>query len=423
MKIDDTQEIRMEEDNRAQHASEKFASEKHASENPEAASPKSQRHGLGFGFIVVILAGMAALGWFIKKGISSRVSAESSLATETRQDAIPAVSVTYPKVSGAVQELVLPGNTQPLSDAPIFARTSGYVKKWYFDIGAHVRQGQVLADIETPEVDQQLQQARADLETANANLSLSTLTAQRYLALIGKGAVAKQDTDDRVGDMNAKKAIVDSAAANVRRLEQLKSFEQVVAPFDGVVTARNTDVGQLVDAGSSNTGKELFHMSATNQLRVFVSVPEEYERSAANGTAATLTLNEFPGRTFRGVLVRNASSIDSTSRTLLAEVDVDNASGELLPGAYVSVHLKLASGSGTALTVPVDTLVFGAEGLRAAVVRDGRAELIPIQTGRDFGDTLEVVSGLRPHDALIVNPPDSLVSGTPVKIVNHAGGD
>jgi len=402
MKIEETREIRMDD-------------------QVPAEPSRVQRHGLGLGFIVVLLVGMAALGWFIRKGITSRVSAESALVTETKEDAIPAVSVTYPKVSGTMQELVLPGNTQPLSDAPIFARTNGYVKKWYSDIGTHVKAGQVLAEIETPEIDQQLQQARADLDTAKANLSLSTLTAQRYEALIGKGAVAKQDTDDKVGDMNAKRAIVESAEANVKRLEQLQGFEKVVAPFDGVITARNTDVGQLVDSGSSSTGKELFHMSSTTKLRVYVSVPEEYERAATNGSAATLTLNEFPGRTFRGTIVRNSSSIDATSRTLLVEVDVDNADGDLLPGAYVSVHLKLTYGSVTALTVPVDTLVFRSEGLRAAVVRNGRAELIPIQTGRDFGDTLEVVSGLRPHDALIINPSDSLVSGTPVKIVKTEG--
>jgi RND family efflux transporter MFP subunit len=402
MKIDTDQEIRTPD-------------ELHPDELHKETSPAPKRR-LGWGFFVILLVGLGAIGWFAKKGIGTRVAAESALATDTKQEAIAAVTVTYPTISGTEQELALPGNTQPLSDAPIFARTDGYVQKWNYDIGAHVKLGDVLAEIETPEVDQQLQQARADLDTAKANLSLSTITAQRYIALGKDGAVAKQDTDNAVGDMNAKKAIVDSATANVRRLEQLQSFEKVVAPFDGVITARNTDVGQLVNAGSATGGKELFHMSATNKLRVYVSVPEQYERAATNGTVATLTLNEFPGKTFRGTVVRNASSIDLSSRTLLVEVDVDNPTGELLPGAYVSVHLRLSEGTATAMMVPVATLIFRAEGLRAAVVRNGRADLVPIQTGRDFGDTIEVVSGLGLHDPLIVNPPDSLVSGTPVRI-------
>jgi RND family efflux transporter MFP subunit len=397
MKIDTDEEIRTPDEQRRE------------------TSPAPKRR-LGWGFFVILVVVLGAIGWFAKKGIGTRVAAESVLATDTKQDAIASVTVTYPTVSGTEQELALPGNTQPLSDAPIFARTDGYVKKWTYDIGAHVKLGDVLAEIETPEVDQQLLQARADLDTAKANLSLSTITASRYVALGKDGAVAKQDTDNAVGDMNAKKATADSAAANVKRLEQLQSFEKVVAPFDGVITARNTDVGQLVNAGSATGGKELFHMSATNTLRVFISVPEQYERAATNGTEATLTLNEFPGKTFRGKVVRNASSIDLSSRTLLVEVDVDNPTGELLPGAYVSVHLRLAEGTATAMMVPVATLVFRSAGLRAAVVRNGRAELVPIQTGRDFGDTIEVVSGLSLHDPLIVNPPDSLVSGMPVRI-------
>ena len=241
-------------------------------------TPESPKRRLGWGFFLLLIVILGSLAWFAKKGITTRQTAETTLATDTKKDAVPAVTVTYAKVSGTMQELVLPGNTQPLSDAPIFARTDGYLKKWYFDIGAHVKQGQVLAEIETPEVDQQLQQARAELDTAQANLSLSTITAKRYVTLGADGAVAKQDTDNAVGDMNAKKATVESAAANVKRLEQLQSFEKVVAPFDGVVTVRNTDVGQLVNSGSGANGKELFHMSATNKLRVFVSVPEEYER-------------------------------------------------------------------------------------------------------------------------------------------------
>jgi RND family efflux transporter MFP subunit len=216
--------------------------------------------------------------------------------------------------------------------------------------------------------------------------------------------------------MNSKKSIMQSAAANVKRLEDLQGYEKIYAPFDGVITARNTDVGALINAGSSGAANGLFHLSATNRLRVFVNVPEEYERAAANGSTATLTLSEFPGRTFAGTIVRNASAIDPASRTLLVEVDVNNEKGELLPGAYVSVHLNLAGSAVSAMTIPVNTVLFRSEGLRAAVVRDGKALLVPFQVGHDFGDSLEVVSGLRPNEDMIVNPPDSLVSGTPVRI-------
>lgn len=385
-----------------------------STENERKAAP--QRHRVGFGLIAFVLMAAAAIGWFVYRGITQRVSAENTLVHETHAESVLTVSVVHPKMAAAAQQLDLPGNTQPLIDSPVYARTSGYLTKWYADIGTRVHAGQVLADIETPEVDQQLQQAKADLETARTNLTLAQTTAARWVNLEKKGAVARQDTDNVVADMNAKKTIADSAAANVKRLEDLQGYEKVVAPFDGVITARNTDVGALIDAGAAGSGKELFHIAAINRLRVFISVPEEYEREATNGATATLTLNEFPGRTFKGTIVRNASSIDMASRTLLVEVDVNNPTGELLPGAYVFVHLKLTGQSATALTVPANTLLFRSEGLRAAVVRGGRAELLPVQVGRDFGNSLEIVSGLKPDDELIVNPPDSLVSGTPVKI-------
>jgi RND family efflux transporter MFP subunit len=374
----------------------------------------AQRHGLSFGLIFVLLVAAAAIGWFVYKGITTRVSAEKALVVETHDAAFLTVSVIHPKVTGATQELVLPGNTQPLIDAPVYARTNGYLKKWYADIGTRVKAGELLAEIETPEVDHQLQQAKADLETAEANLNLAQITAERMVNLEKKGAVAKQDTDNVVGDRNSKKAIVDSAAANVKRLQDLQSYEKVYAPFDGVITARSTDIGALIEANS--TGKELFHISAINRLRVFISVPEDYEQAAKTGSPASLTLNEFPGRTFKGTIVRNANSIDLASRTLLVEVDVDNPTGELLPGAYVGVHLKFSGTSADALTIPVTTVLFRSEGIRAAVVRDGKALLVPITIGRDFGDTLEVLAGLRPQESLIVNPPDSLISGTPVKV-------
>ena len=385
---------------------------------PEARVPEAgPRRAMSIGLVVTLLMAFAAIGWGVYKGISSRVSAEKALAIETHDAAVLTVSVTHPRITGATQDLILPGNTQPLIDSPVYARTNGYLRKWYCDIGTHVKAGELLAEIETPEVDHQLQQARADLETAQSNYNLSKITADRMLVLEKKGAVARQDTDNVVGDMNAKKATVDSAAANVKRLEDLQSYEKVYAPFDGVITARNTDIGDLINAGSGSAGgKELFHISATNRLRVFISVPEDYEQAAKNGAHVSLTLNEFPGRTFPGTVVRNSNSIDLASRTLLVEVDADNPTGELLPGAYVSVHLKYTGASAEALTIPVTTVLFRSEGLRAAVVRNGRATLVPVTVGRDFGDTLEILAGLNAQDQLILNPPDSLISGTPVKV-------
>jgi RND family efflux transporter MFP subunit len=375
-----------------------------------------QKHGVGLWFVAVFLVVAGTIGWFVYKGIHGRVSVERALVQETHDSALLTVTIVHPKATSEMRQLELPGNTQPLIDAPIYARTSGYLKKWYADIGTRVHAGQVLAEIEAPEVDQQLMQSKSDLQTAQTNYTLAQTTAGRYSNLLQKGAVARQDADNAVSDMTSKKSIAESAAANVKRLEDLQSYEKITAPFDGVITARNTDVGALIDAGSSGTGKELFHISATNRLRIFVNVPEEYERAAATGSAATLTLSEFPGRTFRGTIARNANAIDPASRTLLVEVDVNNANGELLPGAYVSVHLNLTGSSVSAMTIPINTVLFRAEGLRAAVVRDGKALLIPFLVGHDFGDSLEVVAGLKPDENLIINPPDSLVSGTPVRI-------
>jgi RND family efflux transporter MFP subunit len=380
------------------------------------ASPAREPRSSGFGIVLAVLLLIVGgvIAWFVYKGINSRVATATALVAETQDNSILTVAVVKPKVAGASQELILPGNTQPLTEAPIFARTNGYLKSWTADIGTRVKAGQELAEIDAPEIDHQLQQAKADLETAKTNLALAEVTATRMTNLEKQGAVARQDADNVVGDRNAKKSIVDSSEANVKRLTDMQSYEKIYAPFDGVITARNTDVGALIE--SAGSGKELFHLAATNRLRIFINVPEEHEQSASTGAPATLTLNEFPGRTFRGTIVRNASSIDPVSRTLLVEVDVDNPTGQLLPGAYVSVHIKLAGSSATAVTVPVNALLFRSEGLRAAVLRDGKAELVPIQIGRDFGDTLEVLSGLRPDDTLIINPPDSLVSGTPVRV-------
>jgi RND family efflux transporter MFP subunit len=322
-----------------------------------------------------------------------------------------------PQEGASTQEIILPGNTQAFSDAPIYARTSGYLKRWYFDIGAHVQKGQLLAEIETPEVDQQLQQARADLDTAQANLDIAKITAARWQDLVSDGSVSQQETDQFVINRSAVKATAESSAANVRRLEQLQSFEKVYAPFDGIITARNTDIGALIDAGANTQPKELFHMAAIRTLRLYVAVPEVYSRAPRSSAPATLTLDEFPGQTFYGTLVRNANAIDLASRTLLVEVDVDNPTGQLLPGAYVFVHLKLPDLT-RSVTIPSNTLIFRKEGLQVGLVRNGKAELVPVKISHDYGNSVEIVSRLQPTDAVIVDPSDSLVAGMAVRLRN-----
>jgi RND family efflux transporter MFP subunit len=312
---------------------------------------------------------------------------------------------------------VLPGYTQAFTDTPVYARTNGYLKAWRFDIGAHVSKGDLLAEIDTPEVDQQLRQARSDLATAQANLQLAAITAKRNEELLKTRSVSTQDRDNADGTLAADKAIVQSNEGNVARLEQLQSYEKIYAPFDGIVTARNTDTGALIDAGANSPSKELFHLTANDTLRVYVAVPEPYSSAAQAGATASLTLDEFPGESFHGRLVRNANTIDLSSRTLLVEVDVDNPAGRLLPGAYTSVHLSLPS-TVQSVTAPANTLLFRKEGLRSAVVRNGHAQLVPVTIGRDYGEKVEILSGLRPTDEVIVDPSDSLISGTVVRIAD-----
>jgi RND family efflux transporter MFP subunit len=350
-------------------------------------------------------------------GILPRIHARAALDKETAEMAIPTVSVVQPKRGAPTQEVVLPANVQAYIDAPIYARTNGYLKHWYADIGAHVKAGQLLADIETPEVDQQLRQSKADLATAEANLNLSKITNDRYADLLKTDSVSKQDADNAAGDFAAKQATVQSSQANVRRLEELQAFEKIYAPFDGVITARNTDIGALIDSGSSGgTRTELFHIAQPDKLRVYVNVPEVYSQAAKPGLTADLALSEFPGRLFPGTLVRTAQAIDQTTRTLLVEIRVNNPTGTLLSGAYAEVHLKLSNPT-SAFILPVNALLFRAEGLRVAVVTDGRhADLKPITLGHDFGSEVEVVAGLSGSESIIVNPPDSIVAGEEVRI-------
>jgi RND family efflux transporter MFP subunit len=365
--------------------------------------------------VILAVAAAFALASQIYSGIQTRVEAESKLQQTTEQSAVLAVDVTHPQSGAPTQEVVLPGSTQAFVDSPIYARTSGYLKHWYFDIGARVKQGDLLAEIETPEIDQQLRQARADLDTAKANQDLAQTTADRWQFLLQSGSVSKQETDQAVSNLRAQKAAVEANSANVDRLQDLQSFEKVYAPFDGVITVRSTDVGYLINAGAGTPTQELFHMAAIGKLRLFVAVPEVYSRAAQNGAKASLTLDEFPGEKFTGTLVRNSNSIDPASRTLNTEVDVDNPTGRLLPGAYVSVHLKLPEVV-RSVTIPANTLLFRSEGLRVGVVRNGQAVLVPITIGRDFGSTVEVASGLNRSESVILNPTDSLITGTPVRV-------
>jgi len=363
---------------------------------------------------VVICAVAAAIAYDIFNGIESRVDAATALKQQAQKMAIPTVSVIHSKSGGNVEEVVLPGNATAYVATPIYARTNGYLKSWNFDIGAHVKAGQLLAVIETPEVDSQLDQARADLATAQANYDLARTTAARYETLFKTDSVAKQDVDNAVGDLQAKKAMLDSAASNVRRLQETQRFQNVNAPFDGVITARNIDIGALIDAGANAPGKELFDIAATNRLRVYINVPQQYSRDVKPGGAAYVTQAEFPGRRFSGKIARTSNAIDPVSRTLLTEVDVDNPTGELLPGAFLSVHLRLKSEI-AAVMIPVNTLIFRSSGMQVAVVRNNKAELVPVTIGRDYGTEVEVLSGLTPQDAIIENPSDSLTSGTEVR--------
>jgi RND family efflux transporter MFP subunit len=351
-------------------------------------------------------------------GIRSRVKAEAKLRTATAQMAVPSVSVVQPKPTASAQEIILPGNIQPFISSPIYARTDGYLKKWYFDIGAHVKAGQLLATIETPEVDQQLAQARSNLDTARANLELAQITKDRYQGLLKKHAVSQQDVDNAVGTYSANKAIVDADTANVRHYEALVSFEKVYAPFDGVIIARNTDIGDLINSGSNTAPRtDLFDVVQPGTLRVYVNVPEEYSRGVKpEVTAAEIVLAEFPGERFPGKLVRTANAINATTRTLLVEIDVPNPSGTLLSGSYAEVHLKIPGQSSTYL-IPVNCLIFRSEHLQVGIVRNGKIVLTDLTPGHDLGAEIEIVAGLKADDQVVLNPPDSLVSGQTVQIV------
>ena len=368
------------------------------------------------GLLVLLVLAAAVLGYLVITGINSRAEAKSGLEKDALAMAVPTVTVIHPGSGANADEIVLPGNMQAFVDTPIWARASGYLKAWHVDIGARVKKGQLLAEIEAPEINQQLQQARAQLSTDEANLKLAEITAERYSGLLKQDSIAKQDVDNAVQNAAARKATVESSKANAARLQEMVGYEKVYAPFNGVVTARNVDVGALINAGANTPGKELFHLASNSTLRVYVNVPEAYSRATKEGVQAYVTLAEYPGRKFSGTLVRNANAIDVTSRTLLVEVDVKNPTGQLLPGSYVSVHLNLPSKGGQSVTIPANALIFRAQGLQVALVRDNKTALVPVTLGHDFGDSVEVVHGVGPNDAVIVNPSDSLRAGEQVQV-------
>lgn len=365
--------------------------------------PVSGRHASVALIVVgVVVVGLAALG------ILKRHHNDEVLARTTQETAAPTVIAMAPKAGAPVDAFVLPGNVTAYTDSPIYARTSGYLVKWYYDIGAHVKKGALLADISTPELDQQVAQAQADLATAETNAGNARVQADRYKGLVKSDAVSRLDTDTFVTQAASTASAVKSAQANLDRLKQLQSFEKVYAPFDGVVTARGVDTGQLINEG---TNSELFHMQALQTLRVYTNVPEIYTASIKRGQKIDLTFPEYPGRTFEGTLVRTADAIDPANRTLLVEIDVDNRKGELMPGSLAQVHFK-APAVGQTFIVPAAALIFRHEGLRIGTVINGnQAHLIPITIGQDDGATVQVIAGLTANDKVIQDPPDSLIEG------------
>ena len=348
-------------------------------------------------------------------GILSRLLARNALVHEAREAAIPTVITTQPHAGPAADTLLLPGSVQAYYEAPIYARTSGYLKAWYTDIGATVKKGELLAEIETPEVDQQLRQAEADLGTARANYELARSTNERWQGLLATESVSQQDADQRAGDAAAKAAAQQSASANLARLRELEGFKRVVAPFNGIVTQRNTDVGALINAGET-PGSALFRVADTHRLRIYGPVPQVYAAQVRTGMSTSLEFTDHPGQHFEATVASTAHALDAVSRTLQVELQIDNSSGELLPGSYVQVTFSLAPSGGT-LRVPVNTVIFRGKTPQVATIDQAhRVQLREITEGRDFGTEVEVLAGIGPNDTLIVNPPDSIADGAQVRV-------
>jgi RND family efflux transporter MFP subunit len=381
-------------------------------EAPQQRPIASRTILVGLGIVLIILGVIAAAG------IVRRLHADTVLAQHTDELAPPTVTVAPAKAGAPSETFVLPGNVTAYTDSPIYARTDGYLEHWYYDIGAKVKKGDLLAVIETPELDKQVAQAQSDLATAQANANIARIQAERYSNLVKSDAVSQQDTDTFVSQAAATASAVKSAQANLQRLLELQSFEKVYAPFDGIVTARAVDTGQLISSGSGQSaGTELFHMQALQTLRVYANVPQLYSQTLKRGMKIALTFPEYPGKPFAGTLVRTADAIDPVSRTLLVEVDVDNRSGELMPGALAQVHFKTPP-VGPTFIVPASALIFRREGLQVGLVVQGDiARLVPALIGEDDGATVQIISGLHAGDQVIQDPPDSLIDGQKVTVV------
>lgn len=383
----------------------------HQPASPPPGQGNPQKHHFKAVLLVIVLVALAS--W----GIVSRIEAASSLHKKTNEQAIPSVAVLKAPHGPVSEEVTLPGTVQAWHEAPIYARTSGYLKSWVTDIGAQVKAGDLLAEIETPEIDAQLRQAQADLATAEANNALAQTTNKRWQDLVKTNSVSKQEAEEKAGDAAAKAALAASAKANLDHLQQLQDFKRVTAPFDGTITARNTDTGALINAGSSGTGPELFHIAETSKLRIYVQVPENYMQAITPDMTAELYFTEYPQRSFTATLAHTAEALDPVTRTLLIQLQVDNDKNELHAGSYAEVHLKLASTSDN-VRLPVNTLLFRGDGMQVATVdAEGKAQLKAVTIGRDYGKEVEVTAGVTPDETIIINPPDSLVSGQAVKVV------
>jgi RND family efflux transporter MFP subunit len=375
-----------------------------ASRQPRRRFPRLQA-ALGLALLIALAA------W----GIFTRWGNEQALAKKAQDSQIPTVQLVAATAGPAAEEVILPGTVQPFIEAPIYARTSGYVKEWYTDIGTPVKKGQILALLDTPEVDQQLHQAEADYATAQANEALALSTAKRWAALLATDSVSKQENDEKQADAQAKKALLASAKANLDRLRELEGFKRVIAPFDGVVTARQTDVGALINSGAAQ-GASLFRVTDNSRLRIYVQVPESYAPMITKGVQVQLGIAELPGKSFNAEVTRTAEAMDSASRSLQVEIQYNNEKHDILPGGYAQVHFHLPIAEGKP-RLPVSALIFRADGLEVARLDEqSKAHLVKVQMGRDFGKEVEIASGINAGDHIIASPPDSLSDGDVVKI-------
>jgi RND family efflux transporter MFP subunit len=395
----------------------------HAEQHAQAPQQKPVSPRAAIAAVVLLLVIAVVLAAI---GMLHRTHADKVLAAQTQELAAPTVDVAPPQAGAPVDNFVLPGNVAAFTDSPIYARTGGYLTRWYYDIGAHVQKGALLAVISAPEVDQQLAQAQADLATAQTNAKNAKVQADRYSNLVKSNAVSRLDTDTFVTQAAAAASAVQSARANVDRLRAMQEFERVYAPFTGVITARNVDTGQLINAGAGTSpGTELFHMQAVQTLRVYTNVPQLYSGAVHRGMKIPLTFPQYPGESFEGTLVRTADAIDPVSRTLLVEIDVNNRDGKLLPGALAQVHFRTKPTAAT-FVIPSAALIFQQQGLRVGTVVNGpngtTAHLAPVIIGQDDGATVQVVNGLKAGDRVILDPPDSLIEGERVTVVNPGSG-